>query len=172
MATGIPSENIILLQHFLDRSIVKVSRQLLKSDMNLDDFEQMADGPTEIQLDDGTFFSLYALSEIGSIGIQGGKMKQYGDSYTFVDVTNNDFWRARVGKKIKSIEILQSKYASPDNPSEFGIKLGLESSTEVNFEYLDEEDYPDTIRVVAKYIGPDYLRKQISSNDSADCLGT
>lgn len=162
MSLKIPSKNTDLLQHFIGDYIVKINRQIFKGDMDLEDFEQMADGPIEISLSSGTVLCFYALSEINSIAIQEGSMSDYGESYTFYDVTDNDFWRIRTGKIIKSISILKSKYASLENSSEFGIGLKLDNGLEVYFEYLDEEDFPDTVRITEKYLGPECLKQEIS----------
>ncbi|MCY7276701.1 MAG: hypothetical protein LH702_23940 [Phormidesmis sp. CAN_BIN44] len=161
MKLEIPSKNLDILKHLHGRSIIQVSRQILKSDMDLNDFEQMADGATEVKLDDDKVLHFYALPEINSIGIQEGSMSKCGDSYTFLDVTNNDFWKIRIGKTIAEVSILKSKYASTDNPSEFGIELKLESNVEVYFEYLDEEDFPDTIRLTGKYTGAECFKQDV-----------
>ena len=161
MTLKVPSKNLDILKHLHGRSIIQVSRQIFRSDMDLDDFEQMADGATEVKLDDDKVIHFYALTEASSIGIQEGQMKQYGDSYTFLEVNNNDFWKIRIGKTITEVSILKSKYASADNPSEFGIGLKLEGDVEVYFEYLNEEDFLDTIRLTGKYIGSECFKQDV-----------
>ena len=161
MISGIPSENIDLLKRIQNKSIIQVTRQIYKSDMNIDDFHQMADGPTEFTLDNGDVFNLFAITEINSIGIQEGKMKTCSDSYCEIDVTNNDFWKERLKKKICSILIFKSKYASVNNPSEFSIVLQLECGKEIYFEYLNEGDFPDTARITPEYLGPECIKRKI-----------
>ena len=111
MNLGIPSHNLDLLQSLLGRNIIQINRQLLKTDIELNDFEQK------------------------------GYMNKYGESYEYRNVTNNSFWKIRTGKTIKAISILKSKYASDDNPSEFAIKIQLENNLEIYFEYLNGSKY-------------------------------
>jgi len=131
-----------------------VRRQLYMSDAHLRDYEQNADGPTEVQFDDGSLLYFFAVTEINSIGVQDGKMPPYGESYELHDVSNNTFWRKRVGCPIQRIEILQSQYASLENPSEFAIEFSLTNGLRICFEYLDEEEFPDMVRVTEGYLGP------------------
>ena len=163
MTLKIPSNNCDNLRHIIGKFVTKVARQILKSDMDLNDFEQMADGPTEISLDDGSILCFYALPEVNSIAIQRECMSEYGESYIYCNVTENNFWKVRVKSKIKSVNILKSKYSSLENPSEFGVGLKLENGLEIYFEYLDEEDFPDTVRVTAEYLGPECLKQEIFS---------
>ena len=151
----IPSEKVSTLESLIDYGIVKVSRQILVDDTDRSDFEQMADGVTKIQMESGTTVHFYALTELNSVGVSPGPMRKYGDSYKLIDVSDNDFWVARLRKKIKSIKVLKSKYSSPSNPSEFAVMLVLEDGLKAYFEYLDDENFPDTARVVGEYTGPD-----------------
>jgi hypothetical protein len=157
----IASSSIALLKSIIGKRIVSIRRQVLKSDMDLDNFEQMADGPTEIRLDNNKVICFAAVAEINSVGVLDGEIRRYGESYMPIEVTNNLFWNRRVNQEIIQVDILKSRYYSAENPSEFGIEFRLENNTQFCIEYLDEEDFPDTIRVLNKYQKANYIRQVI-----------
>lgn len=161
MKPSIPSQNTKLLKSLINRKIINVKRHIFKSDMNLDNFEQMADGTTEIEFNSGKVICLFAITEMNSVGITDGLMEPFGSSYITLELSNNLFWESRVNQEIEAIDILQSKYASIDNPSEFGIEFKFQNVTYVCIEYLDEEDFPDTIRVLEKYDNRQCIRQTI-----------
>ncbi len=170
MNLGIPSCNLDLLQSLSGRKIIQVNRQLFKDDFVRNDFEQTADGPIEIMLDDGNILNFYSLLEIESIGVKKGLMEKYGDSYEYRNLTKNSFWKPRIGRIIKKIFFLKSKYASDNNPSEFAIKIQLENNLEIYFEYLNEEDFLDTLRITEKYLVLIALLKKYEQNNRGIAL--
>jgi len=56
--------------------------------------------------------------------------------------------------KIVSLKILKSKYASEENPEEFGLQFILENDENFLIEYLNDEEIPDTLRLAEEYLGP------------------
>jgi hypothetical protein len=157
----IASNSIALLKSIIGKRILMVKRQVLRSDMDLENFEQLADGPIEIRLDNNKVICFEAITEINSVGVLNGEIRHYGESYIPIEVTNNLFWQNRINQEIIQIDILKSKYYSTENPSEFGIEFRLENGTQFCIEYLDEEDFPDTIRVIDYYQGAEYIRQAI-----------
>jgi hypothetical protein len=77
-------------------------------------------------------------------------MKQYGYSYIYKNLTDNSFWKLRVNKTIKKIILIKSIYGSEENPLEFAVELEFENDTKVCIEYINEGDFPDTLRVIEK----------------------
>ena len=161
MFPTIPSQNTKLFQSLINKRIISVKRHIFESDINLDNFEQMADGTTEIEFNSGKVICFFAITEMSSVGITDGVMERFGSSYIILEVSNNLFWEPRINQEIEAIDILQSKYASIGNPSEFGIEFKFQNGTYVCIEYLDEEDFPDTIRVLEKYGDSQCIRQTI-----------
>ena len=161
MLLTIPSQNTKLFKSLINKRISSVKRHIFESDINLDNFEQMADGTTEIEFNSGKVICFFAITEMSSVGIIDGVMEPFGSSYITLELSNNLFWEPRINQEIEAIDILQSKYASIDNPSEFGIEFKFQNVTYVCIEYLDEEDFPDTIRVLEKYDNRQCIRQTI-----------
>lgn len=155
----LPSKNITLLKLLTSKKITNVERQIYIGDNDLSDFEQNADGPIQLTLDGGMIVYFFAITELNSIGLSANLMPTYGDSYKTIDVTRNYFWRSRINKSILEIHILQSIYASKNNPSEFGVEFIFSDRSKVCFEYLDEEEHLDMIRVIDAYMGKCNRRK-------------
>lgn len=151
MNTSILSQNTELIKSFSGSKITQVKRQVFKGDMDLKDFEQMADGPIEIKLDDDRVIYFSAITEIDSIGINCCHMKKYGENYLTRDVSNNQFWKNRIGRAIKSVILLQSKYAYKTNLIEYGIEFALDGKLFFVIEYVNKEGMPDTLRVVENH---------------------
>ena len=152
MQHTLPSNNIDLLKSLIGHKIVKVSRQLFKSDMKQENYEQLADGSVEFVLDNGRIISFLPWVEIESVRIADVKMPEWGDSYVYKELTNNSFWQHRVNHKIEKITIFQSIYASGENALEFAIEFEFENKSRVCIEYLNEGDFPDTLRVLEKNV--------------------
>lgn len=87
----IPSANRELLESLVGKSIIRAKRQIFKSDCNLVNYEQMADGSTELLFSDGQTVSIFSLTEILSVGITKLQVIANNDSYFIKDVTNNSF---------------------------------------------------------------------------------
>lgn len=148
MQHTLPSNNIDFLRSLIGRKIIKVSRQLFKNDVNQENYEQMADGPIEFVFDNNKVISFYSWTEVESVSITNVKMIQYGDSYIYNNLTDNLFWKHRVGEVITKIIIFKSIYGSEENPLEFAVEFEFENDTKVCIEYLNEGDFPDTLRVI------------------------
>lgn len=161
MKPTIPSQNIEFLKSLLSKSIISVKRQIFESDMDLNNYEQIADGATELKFNNDKFICFFAITEINSIGINENLMQPSGSSYIILNLSNNLFWQQRINQEIEAIDILQSNYASADNPSEFGVELKFKNGNYVCIEYINEEDFPDTIRILEKYEGPQCIRRTI-----------
>lgn len=153
MSNTLPSQNMSLLTMLSGKRIISVKRQLFKHDMDLTEYEQNADGPIQFIIDDGSIVHFIADTETFSIGIVSGEMPRYGDSYELRDVSNNSFWGSRLGQEIEQIALLKSKGWSKDYPCEFGIEISFSNREKALIEYLDEEDYPDMIKVADHYTG-------------------
>lgn len=153
MTNTLPSKNSNLLKSLLGKRIVSVKRQIFKDDMDLNDWQQNADGPIEFQFDNDMVIHFIVKTELDSIGVIVGKMPRYGDSYLPIDVSNNSFWFARVGHEIIRLTLLKSPEWSGDYPSEFGVEVLFSNGKKALVEYLNELDHPDMVRVSEGYSG-------------------
>ncbi|NES98365.1 MAG: hypothetical protein F6K32_24920 [Desertifilum sp. SIO1I2] len=151
MNPNLPFQKQKLFQNLVNTKIVSVRRHIFISDMDLDGFEQMADGSTEIKFNNSKIICFVAIAEANSVGVIEQSLPITGSSYISLNLTNNNFWQERINQKIEKIEILKSQYASNNNPSEFAVEFQLKNGKCVCIEYLDEEEFPDTIRVIEKY---------------------
>ncbi len=161
MKPTIHSQNTELFKSLISKRIISVRRQVFDSDMDLDNYERMADGPTEFKFDNDKIVCFFAITETNSVGITDDVMQRYGSSYITLNLSSNLFWQQRINQEVEAISILQSRYASTDNPSEFGVEFKLKNGTCLCIEYLDEENFPDTIRVLEEYKGPQCIRRII-----------
>lgn len=118
----------------------------------------MADGTTEIKFDNNKVVCFVAITEGNSVGVTEKSLQIPGSSYLILDVTNNKFWQQRINRNIDKIEVLKSQYASENNPSEFAVEFQFTNGNYACIEYLDEEECPDTIRVIEKYDGGQCIR--------------
>ncbi len=154
MINILPSQNLNLLKSFIGKRIVSVQRQLFKDDLDLDDWEQSADGPIELTIEDDSSLHFFAKTEMFSMGLAAGKMPQYGDSYVLKNISNNSFWSNRVGQKIVKVKVLKASDSSEDYPSEFGLEILFSNGEKVLIEYLNDQEHLDMIRVSNSYLGP------------------
>jgi hypothetical protein len=161
MSNKLLSQNFDLASCFKNSCLIAIKRQICIHDLNIDDFEQMADGPIEFTLIDGKVINFFSIPEVDSVGIEEGCMNLYGDSYILQDLSNNEFWKSRTNQKIISATILQSKYFSPSNPSEFGLEFELENGKYFYIEYLNEDNFFETLRVLDKYHSPPCIKKSV-----------
>lgn len=147
MDTFHPTQSIDLLKMLLGKRLISARRQLFKHDMELNDYEQNADGPLELHFSSDLVLHFFAITETFSLGVAPGEMPRYGDSYINTDVTHNEFWRKRIGNEVSRIAILTSLDSGKWHRCEFGIKIELKNSVGIFIQYLDEEDFPDMIIV-------------------------
>ncbi len=153
MTSTLPSKNMEILKSLLGKKIVSVKRQFFKEDMDLDEYQQNADGPIEFRFDDNTVVHFFAETEIFSVGIIAKVMSHYGNSYEQIDVSNNSFWSSRINQMISKVTLLKASDWSEDYPSEFGVEILFNNGKKVLIEYLDEEEYPDMIKLSDHYSG-------------------
>lgn len=151
MKTICPSRNVTILRSMLGRTIIAVKRYLFEGDMYRENYQQSADGAVEISLDNGCSVHFVAEPETFSVGVMTGPMPRYGESYVLADVTDNSFWHSRVGQKIDWIRIHKAPSGTEECPEEFGLCFFLSNQESICIEYFDEQDYFDSIRVVAKH---------------------
>ena len=154
----IPSANWRLLKSLVGKSIIRVKRQIFKSDLNLRNYEQMADGYTELLFNDGQTINIFALTKILNVGITKCQVIANNDSYVIKDVTSNSFWQQRINREIIRIVISKSIYASEIYNSEFGLQIEFQNNTQLIFEYLSEENCLDTIRIISNYNATPYKK--------------
>ncbi|WP_172564983.1 hypothetical protein [Vibrio navarrensis] len=142
-----------VLKSILNKEIVAVHRQLFKNDMSMVDYEQSADGPIEFTMSDGTNIHFLANTENLSVEVCAGKMPLYGDSYLWVDVSGNYFWKDRIRCKIDEIEVLQDLNWNEEYSCEFGVLISFSNKNKVMIVYKDEDNYHDMIFLCANYNG-------------------
>ena len=155
----LPSKKVKLRKSLIGHKMNKVTRQILKDDMTQENYEQVSDGPVEFVIDNSTVVSFSPLTEAFSVCVANDKMPQYGDSYLYKNVTDNSFWKHRVDRTIKEVAILKSVYATKENPMEFGIAFKFENGTDVCIQFIDTEDFPDTLRVIETSEASEYTEK-------------
>ena len=162
MYDNIPSKNLTLLKSLIGTRIVFVSRYIFKSDFDLDDFQQNADGSVEITFDNGTVTHFSAFTTGSSVAIFEGKAPLYGESYVYMDVSHNSFWSSRIGQKITNINILQLESFSADYPAECVLEIIFENNTRACIEYIDEnEKVFDALTVTSEFYESNLIRHQI-----------
>ncbi|MBW4650555.1 MAG: hypothetical protein KME06_17975 [Kastovskya adunca ATA6-11-RM4] len=158
MNPNLLSQKQKIFQDLVNTTVVSIRRHIFVSDMDLDNFEQMADGAIEIKFNSSKVICFVAITEANSVGVIERNLPIPGSSYIILKLTNNDFWQEKINQKIEKIEVLKSQYASNDNPSEFAVEFQLKNGKCFCIEYLDEKEFPDTIRVIEKYEGGQCIR--------------
>lgn len=142
-----------LFKSILNSKIVRVRRQLYDGDFDVFDYEQNADGPVELDFDNGVTLYFAADTESFSVKVGVGAMPIYCESYKLLDLSNNDFWRLRVGKIVDGVSVLKGADSDSVYLFEFGVELLLAGGISVLVEYLDSSEFPDMIKVSEKYVG-------------------
>ncbi len=141
-----PSKSNALLAKLINKKIIKVRRQILKNDIKLyQNFEQNGDGPVEIQLQDGFLVHFIGYTERCSILLKQGPMPDYGKFYKNIDVSHTHFWQQRLNKSINNIIILED--TDSIDICEFGIEVYIDNASPFVIEYINEEEWPDMIRI-------------------------
>ena len=92
MQYTLPSHNVDFFKSLIGQKITNVSRRLLESDLYLENYEQMADGPTELVFSNSKIVSFFPWTEIFSIGITQVKIEREGRCSIYKDLTDNPFW--------------------------------------------------------------------------------
>lgn len=69
-------------------------------------------------------------------------MPRYGPSYELRTLTDNPFWRERIGQVVKEI-IVQTL----GEGEESCVALRFDNAVTVYVEYVNEEEFPDMLRI-------------------------
>lgn len=154
------SSNAAVLRNLLGEKIISVTRQLFKDDMDLDDYEQSADGPVELTMTNGSVLHFIAFTEACSVGVVSGGMPRYGDSYEFRDLTMNLFWGGRVGQELRRLNILKISELEDPNPCE-AVDIIFQNGERVVIEYISDEENLDMIRVTDRNLRSHSIRQII-----------
>lgn len=152
----VPTSNTDLLKNLLGQRIVSVKRQLFIPDLEFGISEEAADGPIELEFNNGFLVHFEALTEQESVGIGRGKMSQYGENYRLKDLSRSSFWQPKMGVLISRIQVLQYRMVGCDNHGQFAIKIEFENNDSLYIEYVSDEDTLDTIRLSAHPKVEDY----------------
>lgn len=144
-----------------------VQRQLFVDDYNFfnpETRDQESDGPVEFFLDDNTVFYLISNTDDMSVDISLGAMPRFGPSfYPNRDVSSNEFWSRRIGKKISAVDVLQSVYEPADVLSAFGLEIFLDRADS----FLVEQGISEyQLRVAEAYAGPPCRRVRLCGRRS------
>ena len=147
MRYTLPSHNVDFFKSLIGQKITNVSRRLLESDLYLENYEQMADGPTELVFSNSKIVSFFPWTEIFSIGITQVKIEREGRCSIYKDLRDHPFWRQRIGQVIMKVIILKSTNATKKNPMEFAVEFEFENNIKVCIEYVDD---PDSLKIIKK----------------------
>lgn len=158
MNSWLPTQRTDLLRAILGRRLSRVIRWLYEEDIDRLDFEQDADGPTSLIFDPQFVLHVQADQERQGVKLSTVESIEYGSGYRLTDVSENRFWKPRVGNRVARIAVLKSKHATSDYPMEFGLELGFEIGLNFCLEYVDSEEWPDTLRVRHSVEGVDVER--------------
>ena len=110
-------------------------------------YEETADGPIEFKLSDDSSIHFIAYTEAFSIGVIKGEMLPYGESYIGINLSDNQFWEAKINKKIAQIVILKSRDATENFPCEFALHITFENKENFFIQYLSNKEHVDTINI-------------------------
>lgn len=146
MKYTLPSNNIACLKSLIGQKIIEVNRRVFKSDLSLKNYEQMADGLTKLVFSNNTIISFFPWTEINSVGVAKVETDRCdGEDSILKNTTNNSFWQKRVNQTITKITIIQSVYASAENPSEFAVEFEFANDKKICIEYINEEKFAGII---------------------------
>lgn len=154
-----------LLAPLRGHGIANVRRQVLLSDYNelpVTIRDEESDGPTELVLDDGTSLHFVPDTEQMSVKVGSGRMPIWGDHFRAIEPAANSFWSQRIGSPVAEVYVLVSKYAGPNNRSEFAVELQLEGGLRVVLEYVSDEAHPDTLRISGDEPAGTYRRVKVA----------
>ena len=132
------------------RRLTRVVRWLFESDSDRTDFEQDADGPTSLYFEPSLLIHIQPDTEKCGLKVSDADPSGFGPGYVARDVSRNRFWAQRTGARVIHVEILKSVHATQDLPSEFGLEVHFHQGLTAGLEYIDTEEWPDTLRVRAK----------------------
>ena len=142
-----------------------MSQKVLLSDYNelpARTRDEESDGPTELVFDNGTAIHFVPDTEQMSVKVGAGRMPTWGEHFRAIEPAANSFWSQRIGNPVAEVYVLVSKYAEPDNRSEFAVELQLGGGLRVVLEYLSDEAHPDTLRLTGDEPAGTYRRVKVA----------
>jgi len=145
LKTYFPTEIPDILQSFLGCKIVEVRRFLFKDEYNRlpsDSKDESSDGLTVFKLESGQYFFVVPVTENAGIKIGLGNVTNQSDLSFEKDVTENLFWKERLGV-LKKIEVL----SEPQNNNEFALQLVFENHKKAVIQYIDNDNFFDSLIV-------------------------
>jgi hypothetical protein len=160
-----PTDAKDVLAKLIGRSICRIRRQLLRSDydeLSSTIRDQESDGTTELKMDDGTLIKFDSHTESMSVQVSLGEVDTRREHHLLADVSGNEFWSTRVRRKVLSIDVLISKYASPTGKGEFAVAFQLEGDLRFVIEYLSDDEHTDVIRVIGDLPTGEYDRVAVA----------
>ncbi|WP_144408941.1 hypothetical protein [Chromobacterium vaccinii] len=142
------SEDLKLnLLSLVGKSIVGVERQILQADIDMQDADCLADGPTQITFSDGQILSVYGDTESQGVVANFEEMHIFGPSYIKI-IPSGGFWKDRLGVSICDFALWYFMEANSIVSVNFGIEFVFENGLSMIFEYVDNESVSDSIQVV------------------------
>lgn len=156
----LPSKSTILLKRLIGKKIIQVRRQLFNAYLDKDIEPQIEDGPLEITLNDDCKLYFFSLTDLWSVGVENGEMPKYGESYKLVDKTHDSFWSSF--KNTKIIEVAYFHGHCELDPCEVAVEITFESGKNFCVEYLNSNEYQDTLHVVNNFPNEQYEKVNIS----------
>ena len=152
------------------KRVVSVHRQLFVEDYNYFNpatRDQESDGPVEFLLDDNTVFHLRNNMDEMAIDVYEGPMPQFGSSFhPNRDISSNEFWSRRIGKRISAVDVLQSVYEPEDTLSGFGLEIFLDGADSFLAENAIDSDHDNQLILSEVYAGPPYRRVRLCGERS------
>lgn len=145
-------KNFELLADLKARKIYKVRRQLFLDDAQLNNYEQVADGPIEFSLSGGLVVHFVANTERMSLGIVKGEMPIYGDSYDLRDITCNQYWAHRANTEIGAISLNYIPGERVVDDIYFGIELEFVNNKKTFIQYKSDDEFLDAIFIDENFI--------------------
>lgn len=147
-----------------------MQRQLFVEDYNFykpATRDQESDGPVEFLLDDSTVFHLTCNTDDMAVDVYKGPMPRFGPSYSANrDVSSNEFWSRRIGKRITAVDVLQSVYEPEDAPSGFGLEIFFDGAGPILVEHAIDSEHWDQIILSEAYAGPPCRRVRLCGERS------
>ncbi|WP_158300655.1 hypothetical protein [Chromobacterium sp. ATCC 53434] len=129
------------------KSIVEVERQILQADIDMEDADCLADGPTQIIFSDGQILSIYGDTESQGVIAAFEEMKIFGPSYEKI-IPNSSFWKDRLGVSISDLALWYFVGNGSEGGVNFGIEFVFANGLSMIFEYVDNGFVCDSVQVV------------------------
>jgi len=156
MSRKLPSAYAELLRGLIGLNLVRVRRQFRAEEhasLPGDVADQQADGATELAFDHDAIVHLTPHTEMMSVLVGAGEIP-INATLLLRDVSRNEFWCGRVGKKVSDILIWKMSFEQRGSQpklgcSEFGIEFRLEGGEGFFIKYVSDSDHVDSLIVSA-----------------------